>query len=595
MSIAAAQAAVDAAAAAALAAEAPFGELAPLWPGLCSALAWNSVYTVYDGVVTPVSHVMGNIWNMGFILFEWDTYFLALMASAQAGIARDLAYANLIQVTLGRTLMGFVPNGGAGPRRTYDRSENQVGARVLKAVVERWGDTWLLDGLLPVMLSWNEWEWTRRRGEGVLAGADGLADLMCLGSDPSSPPSDVQGTLQAARYEGMDNSPIYDSPPAFFNHTTHHMNVYDVGATALFASDTEATIALCAVAPMPCAALSPPLPERLSRVQAAMNAHMWDEDAGLYRSLLFDGSALPSIAPTSVFPMLSGAASDAQAAALAAALASPRGFCYNLSHTPAPAADMLTTWASRQGRSPASCLTAECTRAVIEADFNFVRVEAVALLPEGGPAPGLLALDLFADAATGNTALVAGAPPGGDFALVRQEGWCWDAPPALPSGWPTTRLSLWHSPSTGAFKTCGTAACENATAPDFAFVRTMCFALNGTGPDNMPCRIGGASLARADASFLDQEYWRGRAWAPHHLLMYWALARYDPVPAARAVRLDLVEMGARLHRFSWDTFGVVCENVNGMLGTCEDSGDADPFYTWGALYGFTSFLESGVY
>jgi hypothetical protein len=111
----------------------------------------------------------------------------------------------------------------------------------------------------------------------------------------------------------------------------------------------------------------------------------------------------------------------------------------------------------------------------------------------------------------------------------------------------------------------------------------------------MPCRIGGASLARADASFLDQEYWRGRAWAPHHLLMYWALARYDHVPAARAVRLDLVEMGARLHRFSWDTFGVVCENVNGMLGTCEDSGDADPFYTWGALYGFTSFLESGVY
>ena len=104
----------------------------------------------------------------------------------------------------------------------------------------------------------------------------------------------------------------------------------------------------------------------------------------------------------------------------------------------------------------------------------------------------------------------------------------------------------------------------------------MCFALNGTGADNMPCRVGGASLARADAHFDDQDYWRGRAWAPHHLLVYWALLRYDHVPAARAVRKDLVAMGAGLHRFSWDNFGVVCENVNGMIGTCEDSGDADP-------------------
>lgn len=211
---AAARAAVGAAAAAARAAQAPYGALAPLWEGLASALAWNTVYTPYEGVITPVSHLMGDIWGMGFILFEWDTYFLALMASIEAGVARDLAYANLIQVTLGRTLMGFVPNGGAGPRRTYDRSENQVGARVIKAIVDKTGDTWLLEGLLPVLLSWNDWVWGRRRGEGALAGADGFADLMCLGSDPSSPRSDVQETLQAARYEGMDNSAIYDAPPA---------------------------------------------------------------------------------------------------------------------------------------------------------------------------------------------------------------------------------------------------------------------------------------------------------------------------------------------------------------------------------------------
>jgi hypothetical protein len=107
------------------------------------------------------------------------------------------------------------------------------------------------------MLSWNDWVWARRRGEGALAGADGFADLMCLGSDPASPRSDVQGTLQAARYEGMDNSAIYDAPPAQYNKSTGHMNIYDAAATALFASDTEATIALCAAA---AAAGAPPCP-----------------------------------------------------------------------------------------------------------------------------------------------------------------------------------------------------------------------------------------------------------------------------------------------------------------------------------------------
>jgi hypothetical protein len=106
--------------------------------------------------------------------------------------------------------------------------------------------------------------------------------------------------------------------------------------------------------------------------------------------------------------------------------------------------------------------------------------------------------------------------------------------------------------------------------------------------------VGGPSVARADPSFSDQEYWRGRAWAPHHMLLYWALARYDHVPAARAARLDLVQMGARLQLENW-ALGVVCENANGLLGTCEDSGNADPFYTWGALFGFTSFVEAGVY
>jgi hypothetical protein len=605
---------------------AAYGELAPLWEGLCSAAAWNTVFTPYEGVITPVSHLMGDIWGMGFILFEWDSYFFALMASLQAGTARDLGYATLIQVSLGRTLMGFVPNGGAGPRRTYDRSEDQVGALVLKAVVDKTGDAWLLEGLLPVMLTWNDWVWRRRRGEGVLAGPDGFADLMCLGSDPSLPRSDVQGTLQAARYEGMDNSAIYDAPPANYSHATGHMNVYDVAATALFASDTEAAIALCsavapAAAPPGCTTASPPLQQRLDRVRAAMNAHMWSPSAGLYANTLFNGTQLGVFAPTSVFPMLSGAASDAQAEALAGALASPRGFCYNASHTPSPTAEMLVQWGGRAGSSEGghrACVTPACTAEAIFDRLSIARIEAVVLLPSASPPfPGMVALHQFRNPATGAVALVDGeAPPDASFSEhLGQEGWAWAAPPPLlpldgggvgvgvggggggwAATWPaTTNLSLWHSAAAGAYATCGTGACASeAAAQGFAFLRTMGYAYNGTGPDNTPCKVGGASVARADPSFEDQEYWRGRAWGPHHMLVYWALARYDHVPAARAVRADLVAMGAKVQLENW-AVGVVCENINGVVGTCEDSGNADPFYTWGALFGFTSFIEKGLW
>lgn len=39
----------------------------------------------------------------------------------------------------------------------------------------------------------------------------------------------------------------------------------------------------------------------------------------------------------------------------------------------------------------------------------------------------------------------------------------------------------------------------------------------------------------------------------------------------------------------------VTENYNGIIGVGEDVGNADPFYHWGALAGFLSFLESGAY
>ena len=114
----------------------------------------------------------------------------------------------------------------------------------------------------------NNWIWDHRRGEGALAPPGDRAYLIVLGSDPTSPPGDGStNTLQGARYEsGLDNSPMYDAPPVGYDNGTHHMQLYDVGMTSQFLSDTEALADLAAAVGR--ADLVPRLRERYNLVAA---------------------------------------------------------------------------------------------------------------------------------------------------------------------------------------------------------------------------------------------------------------------------------------------------------------------------------------
>lgn len=45
---------------------------------------------------------------------------------------------------------------------------------------------------------------------------------------------------QDARYEsGLDNSPMYDSPPVEYNKSRHHMLLYDVGMSSMYVMETQ--------------------------------------------------------------------------------------------------------------------------------------------------------------------------------------------------------------------------------------------------------------------------------------------------------------------------------------------------------------------
>lgn len=182
---------------------------------------------------------------------------------------------------------------------------------------------------------------------------------------------------------------------------------------------------------------------------------------------------------------------------------------------------------------------------------------------------------------------------------MRREGWCFAAPGPPPGAWPAVPLRLFYSAAASDYLTCGSDACAAAAAAaGYAGGETLCWAWNATGAANEPCTYGGASIARSDEAFKDNNYWRGRIWGPHQLLLWLSLDAYDHVPAARAARQELVAQGLALGEALWTRFGAqVPENVNSAIGIPEDSEHgigADPFYGWGALFAFISFLEEGV-
>ena len=140
-----------------------------------------------------------------------------------------------------------------------------------------------------------------------------------------------------------------------------------------------------------------------------------------------------------------------------------------------------------------------------------MRVEAVVLRPEAGPAPGRVGLYSWFSADRGDTALTTSStiPPDtqGNYVLVRQEGWAWESPPPPPAAgmpWPVTQLTLWYSAQRKDYQTCGSPNCLSDTAQTkYTFVSNLGWAYNGTGALNMPCKYGTTSIARSDPAFFD--------------------------------------------------------------------------------------------
>lgn len=97
------------------------GKNAPILDAIETTLGWDSIYDPEKmRVISPVSRVWSVNWG-GYVLFDWDTFFAATLASIGD---KDLAYANALEILREETPEGFVPNyARAGGWKSSDRSE----------------------------------------------------------------------------------------------------------------------------------------------------------------------------------------------------------------------------------------------------------------------------------------------------------------------------------------------------------------------------------------------------------------------------------------------------------------------------------------
>jgi len=285
-----------------------------------AAVAWNAIYTpAEEGVFPPVSREWSSDdpapsdadpdqWN--YVIFCWDNMFGAVLAGASS---RELAYSGLIQSVRAKAAAGFTPNYGGGGAKSVDRTEPPVGGRALLTLYRKYGDAWLVELLLDDLI--DNADWFRRKRRLAPLG------LIALGSEPVdgyNPPAWLGvNQMQGARFEsGLDNSPMYDGPPSYFDNETHLMQAYDVGMSSLFVAEAAALAELARAVNRSADAAA--LDAWAAETRGLIAAHLWDDAAGAFKNFITSNSTLSTrVSPTSFYAMLAGAASDAQAARMA--------------------------------------------------------------------------------------------------------------------------------------------------------------------------------------------------------------------------------------------------------------------------------------
>lgn len=274
--------------------------------------AWN---TVWDSVNRRPYTSLSRNWVSqkfgGFGVWLDDVLYHALMGGMfDPALARE----NLRAVFAGATPAGNLPCLLTGRDAWIDRSQPPIGAFICWMLYCRLRDPALLRDAWPVLRANHDWWWTTRDGNN-----DGLVEY------GTSPVGDglYRGTKLAAKDESsMDNSPTHDE--AALDTGSWTLDCADVGLNSLLALDGEMLARIAAELGDKSEAAR--MADRAEALKRRIAERLWDPERNVFANRLWSGKFVRSIAPTSFYPLLCGAARPEQAGAMVALLRDPRKF-----------------------------------------------------------------------------------------------------------------------------------------------------------------------------------------------------------------------------------------------------------------------------
>lgn len=275
-------------------------------------IGWN---TVWDAVNRRPYTSLSRNWVSqkfgGFGVWLDDVLYHALLGGFfDQGVVRE----NWEAVLAGARPQGNLPCLMTGRDSWVDRTQPPIAGFLLWMSYLRSGGRELLERAYPTLLANHDWWWEKRDGNG-----NGLMEY------GTSPVGDglYRGTKLAAKDESsMDNSPTHDE--AKLDTTSWTLDCEDVGLNSLIALDGE-MLALIA-AELGEGETAKRLETRTDGLKRRIREELWDETRQVFASRLWSGGFVRSLAPTSFYPLLAGAATPEQANAMLRLLGDPRKF-----------------------------------------------------------------------------------------------------------------------------------------------------------------------------------------------------------------------------------------------------------------------------
>jgi hypothetical protein len=234
---------------------------------------------------------------------------------------------NIIRMTKALHFRGYVPGFWNGVCGEVDKSKPPVGGLALQWFLEHHpAQSWVAELLLEQYLLWNRW-WaaarqfdavghTKNRTTGLIApGSTRVAELLPLQCQGMP---DVRNRVDVVSGEsGLDNSPLYDL--AAYLESEDAIDTVDVGLSAIHARDSLSLANISRASGR--LDFATELDARGASTVEQLNAVMWHEELGSYVNKVWGNNTWTPLdpktgvlvlAPTTFYPMLSRAPSDAQ-------------------------------------------------------------------------------------------------------------------------------------------------------------------------------------------------------------------------------------------------------------------------------------------